>query len=213
MPPENIDLKTPVVFLVDDDSAVRNAVSLLLKSSGLECLTFASGEEFLAAYDPDQPGCLVTDMRMPGLSGLELQNRLETFSQQPPVILITGHGDVPAAVRALKQGAMDFIEKPFNEQVLLDSVNNAITQDRIQREEYALKNTWQTLVDSLSDREKSVMDLVAKGCPNKIIADDLSLSIKTVEYHRGNLMNKLGIESVADLVRIFLAVGEETQDH
>ncbi|MBU8871148.1 MAG: response regulator [Gemmatimonadales bacterium] len=203
-------MKPPVVFLVDDDAAVRKAVSLLLKSSGLECLTFASGEEFLSAYDPDQPGCLITDMRMPGLSGLDLQNRLKTFSQQPPVILITGHGDVPAAVRALKQGALDFIEKPFNEQVLLDAVNNAIGQDRDRREKYALINQWQTLVDSLSDREEAVMALVAKGCPNKIIAADLSLSIKTVEYHRGNLMGKLGVESVADLVRIYLAIGKDT---
>ena len=202
-------MPNPVVFLVDDDSAVLEAVSLLLRSSGLECRAFPSGEEFLSAFDPDQPGCLITDMRMPGLSGLDLQNRLEAFSQQPPVILITGHGDVPAAVRALKQGALDFIEKPFNEQVLLDSVNNAIHQDQVRREEYARITRWQTLVDTLSEREREVMTLVAQGHPNKIIASELSLSIKTVEYHRGNLMSKLEVDSVADLVRISLAIEKD----
>lgn len=210
MSPDNEVSENPVVFLVDDDAAVREAVSLLLRSSGLECRAFSSGEEFLKAYDSDQPGCLVTDMRMPGLSGLDLQNRLEAFSQQPPVILITGHGDVPAAVRALKQGALDFIEKPFNEQVFLDAVNRAIQLDRTRRNDYARRDSLQMLVDSLSDREREVMTMVAKGCPNKIIADELSLSIKTVEFHRGNLMTKLKVVSVADLVRISLLVGDET---
>ncbi len=206
MPDEIGALKTPVVFLVDDDAAVRDAVSLLLKSSGLECRTFSSGDEFLSTYDPAQPGCLITDMRMPGLSGLDLQNRLSSFTQQPPVILITGHADVPAAVRALKQGALDFIEKPFNEQVLLDAVNNALEVDRKNRVQHDRDCSLKTRVDTLSDREKEVAALVVKGCPNKIVAAELSLSIKTVEFHRGNLMTKLKVESVADLVRLFLTV-------
>ena len=207
--PEKEDVNSPVVFLVDDDAAVRGAISLLLKSSGLECRAFPSGEEFLEAYDSDQAGCVITDMRMPGLSGLDLQTRLEAFSHQPPVLMITGHADVPAAIRAMKQGALDFIEKPFSEQVLLDAVNNAINQDRIHRKELARKTESQELVDTLSEREKEVMALVVEGRPNKIIAAELSLSIKTVEYHRGNLMSKLTVESVTDLVRLALAVGAD----
>lgn len=194
----------PTVFLVDDDEPVRQAVCLLLKSAGMHCQGFASGDAFLAAWDPDQPGCLVADMRMPGLGGLDLQKRLRDDGRENPVIIITGHGDVPAAVRALKLGAVDFIEKPFNEQALLDAVNRALALDREIRTRTAERRRCRDLLATLSEREREVLDLVVAGRPNKLIADSLSLSIKTVEYHRGNVMAKLKVESVPDLVRLKL---------
>lgn len=198
----------PTVFLVDDDEPVRQAVSLLLRSAGLPCETFASGDEFLAAFDPARPGCLVVDMRMPGMSGLDLQARLQEAGHAIPVIVITGHGDVPAAVRALKQGAVDFIEKPFNEQILLDAVNKAVARDRESRSRRHDLERCRERLDALTEREREVMDLVVDGQPNKIIADRLALSVKTVEYHRGNVMAKLLVESVADLVKLVLKAGD-----
>ena len=197
--------ETPAtVFLVDDDEPVRQAIGLLLKSAGLACEAFAGADEFLDAYDPDRPGCLVADMRMPGTSGLDLQARLREMGHEIPVIIITGHGDVPAAVRALKQGAVDFIEKPFNEQALLDAINQAVTTDRDNRNAREARRRCRELLDTLTDREREVMQLVVEGRPNKIIADQLALSIKTVEFHRGNVMTKLQVESVADLVKLVL---------
>jgi FixJ family two-component response regulator len=198
----------PTVFLVDDDEPVRQAVSLLLRSAGLPCETFASGDEFLAAFDPARPGCLVVDMRMPGMSGLDLQARLQEAGHAIPVIVITGHGDVPAAVRALKQGAVDFIEKPFNEQILLDAVNRALARDRESRSHRHDLERCRERLDALTEREREVMNLVVDGQPNKIIADRLALSVKTVEYHRGNVMAKLQVESVADLVKLVLKAGD-----
>lgn len=193
------------VFLVDDDEPVRRAIGLLLKSAGLACETFSSGDDFLASFDPSRPGCLLTDMRMPGISGLDLQGRLKDAGHDLPVIIITGHGDVPVAVRALKQGAVDFIEKPFSEQALLDAVNRALALDKGNRAEQARRVNFQEMFHSLSEREVEVMNLVVAGHPNKIIADDLGLSIKTVEFHRGNVMTKLQVESVVELVKLVIS--------
>jgi two-component system response regulator FixJ len=192
------------VFLVDDDAPVRQAIGLLLKSAGMACAAFPSAVEFLEAFDPDRPGCVVADMRMPGLGGLDLQAKLRELGHEIPVIIITGHGDVPAAVRAMKQGAVDFIEKPFNEQSLLDAINKALAVDRELRASLAHRRSRRQLLGSLSERETEVMNLVVAGHPNKIIADELSLSIKTVEFHRGNVMAKLQVESVAELVKLVL---------
>lgn len=195
----------PQVFLIDDDEPVLTAVALLMKSAGLECLTYSSARAFLDEFDPELPGCIVTDMRMPGLSGLDLQEQLSKVDNAPPVILITGHGDVPAAVRAMKQGAHDFIEKPFSDQILLDAVMKAIDLDLSRRKNLSVVHEYQAKFDCLTDREKEVMTGVVAGKPNKIIASDLDLSIKTVEFHRHNVMNKLGAESVAELVQMALA--------
>ncbi len=195
----------PQVFLIDDDEPVLTAVALLMKSAGLECRTYSSARAFLDEFDPELPGCVVTDMRMPGLSGLDLQEQLSKMENAPPVILITGHGDVPAAVRAMKQGAHDFIEKPFSDQVLLDSVMKAIDLDLSRRKNYAALSEYQASFSSLTEREYEVMKGVVAGKPNKIIADDLNLSIKTVEFHRSNVMSKVQVESVAELVQLALA--------
>ncbi len=204
------ELETPLVFLIDDDEPVLTAVALLMKSAGLECRTYSSARVFLDEFDPELPGCIVTDMRMPGLSGLDLQEKLAQMECAPPVILITGHGDVPAAVRAMKQGAHDFIEKPFSDQVLLDSVMRAIDLDISRRIDQAKVGQYQNLFASLTEREHEVMTGVVAGKPNKIIADDLDLSIKTVEFHRHNVMNKLQVESVAELVQMALAARFKT---
>ena len=195
----------PQVFLIDDDEPVLTAVALLMKSAGLECRTYCSARAFLDEFDPDLPGCVVTDMRMPGLSGLDLQEKLSKMESAPPVILITGHGDVPAAVRAMKQGAHDFIEKPFSDQVLLDAVMKAIDQDLSRRQDQSVVREYQDRFSGLTEREREVMTGVVAGKPNKIIADDLDLSIKTVEFHRSNVMTKLQGESVAELVQMVLA--------
>lgn len=198
---------TPTVFIVEDDDAVRSAVHLLMVSAGLKCQTYASGKEFLQAYDAGRPGCVVTDMRMPGMSGLDLQAEISRLTWPLPVIIITGHGDVPAAVRALKQGALDFIEKPFSDQVLLDAVLKAIDRDMGAREENEARGALREGFANLTEREHQVMLGVVAGNPNKIIADDLNLSIKTVEFHRSNVMSKLDVDSVAALVRLAMKAG------
>jgi two-component system, LuxR family, response regulator FixJ len=195
----------PQVFLIDDDEPVLTAVALLMKSAGLECRTYSSALAFLEEFDPEKPGCVVTDMRMPGMSGLDLQEELSRRDYAPPMILITGHGDVSAAVRAMKQGAADFIEKPFSDQILLDAVMKAIDRDRIQRQDLAKSRQRQDRFANLSEREHEVMTGVVAGKPNKIIADDLGLSIKTVEFHRSNVMAKLKVESVAELVQMVIS--------
>jgi two-component system, LuxR family, response regulator FixJ len=194
----------PVVFLVEDDEPVRKAINLLMMSAGLVCESYSSGKEFLEVYDPKRPGCVVTDMRMPGISGLDLQERLTAMDPAPPVIIITGHGDVPAAVRAMKQGALDFIEKPFGDQALLDAVQRAIDRDLSSRESQKKKQAVVDLLSELTPREKEVCDLVVEGLPNKLIADQLHLSVKTVEFHRANVMKKLDVESIAALVKVIL---------
>ena len=197
------------VFVVDDDRAVRESLALLVQSVGLEVETFAGAGEFLDAYRPDRCGCLITDIRMPGMSGLELQERLTADGYHIPVIVLTGFGDVPAAVRALKGGAVDFVEKPFNPQALLDLVQQAIVRDTELREQAAREADVAERMALLTPREQEVMALVVAGKANKVVAIDLSISERTVELHRGRIMKKMRARSLAELMRIVLPPGHD----
>jgi RNA polymerase sigma factor (sigma-70 family) len=195
-------LPPPVVFVVDDDGAVRSAVNRLLKTAGLCCETYSSARNFLDNYDPAQPGCIVLDVRMPGLSGLHLQALLIERKISTPVIIMTGFADVPMAVRAMRMGAVNFIEKPFDPEILLNTVKQAIARDADQRRNQARRNAVRERISRLTPREREVMDMIIEGKPNKAIAADLGLSQKTVEFHRKHIMQKTGAESVAELVRL-----------
>ncbi len=190
------------VFVVDDDADVREALSMLLRSVGLKVDTFASAQAFLDAYNPDCPGCLVLDVRMPGMSGLELQETLRGKGITLPVIIMTGHGDVPMAIRAMKAGVMDFIEKPFNDQLLLDRVNQALIRDGEQRRQSSERLQIQARLRSLTAREKEVCDLIIGGEPNKLIARRLNVSVRTVEQHRARIMQKMQAKNLAELVTL-----------
>ncbi len=191
-----------LVYVVDDDEAVRDAVGLLLEASGLACRVFGSASEFLEALDPGQHACLVADIRMPGLSGLELQEHLNRQGISIPVIFITGHGDVPMAVNAMKAGAFDFIQKPFREQNLISRIHKALEKDRDLREQQSSVSAIRRKLATLTPRETEVMQRVVNGQANKVIAFDLGVSQRTVELHRARVMRKLGMRSLADLVRV-----------
>lgn len=191
-----------VVYVVDDDDAVRDSLSLLLRTVGLTSRAFASAAEFLEGYEADRVGCLVADIRMPGLSGLELQEELLERKIDIPVIFITGHGDVPMAVKAMKSGAMDFIQKPFRDQDLLDRINQALLRARSAHEEQLEVSDIRRRFDALTPRESEVMKMVVKGHANKVIAMDLGVSQRTVELHRARVMQKMGVRSLAELVRL-----------
>ncbi len=194
------------VFIVDDDEAVRDSLSWLMQSVGLNTETFASADAFLRGFGEDRPGCLLLDIRMPGMSGLELQGVLEERGFRLPLIVISGHADVPMAVRALKAGAFDFVEKPFNDQLLLDTVQRAIEQDRDKRESHARIEEWRSRLDTLTPRENEVLELVVVGASNKQISSELGISLKTVEAHRARVMDKLQADSLSQLVRMTLTV-------
>jgi FixJ family two-component response regulator len=194
--------KQQTVLIVDDDEGVREGLGLLLESVGLGYRAYSNAVEFLDAYDPELSGCLVLDIRMPKMSGLELQGKLKELGSVMPIIFITGHGDVPMAVEAMRQGALDFIRKPFREQDLLDCINEALRFDAGHRE--ALLESQQALgrISSLSERERAILDRVAAGEMNKVIAADLGISERTVEVHRSHVMQKLGAKTLAQLIRI-----------
>jgi FixJ family two-component response regulator len=194
----------PKVFVVDDDAAMRDSLQWLIQSVGVAVETFATAEEFLAAYDPSRPGCLVLDVRMPGMGGLNLQQELNRREIGLPILIVTGYAEVPMAVRALKAGAFDFIEKPFSDQLLLERVRQAITLDREIRHARAVRAEAALRVARLTPREREVMELVIVGHPNKIIADRLGLSPKTVEVHRSQVMRRLEVDSLAELVRLVI---------
>lgn len=194
------------VFIVDDDEAVRDSLSWLMQSVGLNTETFPSADSFLQGFGEDRPGCLLLDIRMPGMSGLELQNVLQERGFRLPLVVISGHADVPMAVRALKAGAFDFVEKPFNDQLLLDTVQRAIEQDREQRESHAQIDAWRARLDTLTPREREVLELVVVGASNKQISSELGVSLKTVEAHRARVMDKLEADSLSQLVRMTLTV-------
>jgi two-component system, LuxR family, response regulator FixJ len=196
--------KNPVIMVVDDDSGVRNAMRSLLKSVGLESALYASAQEFLTAYQPAQPGCLVLDIRMPGMSGLELQQQLNMLGAVVPVIFMTGHGDIPMAVEAMQHGAFDFLQKPFRDQDLLDRIQRAIARDTEQRQTLGETARIKAHVESLTAREREVLDLMTQGKQNKVIAQDLGVSPRTVEIHRARVMEKMNAQSVAQLVRMML---------
>jgi len=196
--------KNPIIMVVDDDSGVRNAMRSLLKSVGLESALYASAQEFLTAYQPAQPGCLVLDIRMPGMSGLELQQQLNMLGAVVPVIFMTGHGDIPMAVEAMQHGAFDFLQKPFRDQDLLDRIQRAIARDTEQRQTLGETARIKAHVASLTAREREVLDLMTQGKQNKVIAQDLGVSPRTVEIHRARVMEKMNAQSVAQLVRMML---------
>ncbi|MBT8400538.1 MAG: response regulator [Rhodothermia bacterium] len=194
--------KDQIVLIVDDDEGVREGLGLMLESVGQPYRTYASAIEFLDAYDPELSGCLVLDIRMPRMSGLELQGKLKELGCVLPIIFITGHGDVPMAVDAMRQGALDFIRKPFREQNLLDRINDALRFDAGHREELLSKQQALEKVKSLSDLERSIFDRVTAGDMNKVIAADFKISERTVEVHRSHLKQKLGAKTLAQLIRI-----------
>jgi two-component system response regulator FixJ len=196
----------PTVFIVDDDEEVRDAIKLLMISVGLAARTFASAQDYLDHFDPDEPGCLILDIRMKGMSGLDLQERLGAEPSHPPIIIITGHGDVPMAVRAVKAGAVDFIQKPFNEQVLLDAVHRAIEQDAQRRGRASQLADIQERLGKLTPREREIMDMVVAGKRNKVIAIDLGISQSTVEAHRAKVMEKMQAGSLSELMRMMLSL-------
>ena len=194
----------PLVLVVDDDEAVRGSLKLLLKSAGLAARAYASATEFLAAHDDDQPGCLVLDIRMPGMSGLELQDELNRRGAIIPVIFVTGHGDVPMAVEAMRRGAMDFLQKPFRDEDLIDRINKALARDRDNRAQLEAHDAIRTRLSRLTPREMQVLRLLTLGKSNKQMAGDLGVSQRTVEIHRAHLMRKTEATSVAQLVRMVL---------
>ena len=190
-----------IVELVDDDPAVREAISFLLETVGIECRCFESADAFLAGHDPNATACIVLDIRMPGMSGLELQEELERRQWGAPIIFITGHGEIAMAVRAMRNGAFDFIQKPFKDQELLDSINSALVIARSQRQSLRDVVELREAFETLSPREREVMALVTEGKPNKVIAYDLGVSQRTVEIHRARVMQKMGARNLAELVR------------
>jgi len=194
----------PVVHVVDDDPSLLKSLRWLLESVGLTVATFASAQEFLAEFDPAQPGCVLLDVRMPGMSGLELHQHFKSRNISIPIIVFTGHGDVAMAVQSMKDGAFDFIEKPYNEQKLLDRITDAIECDRRMRRESAERDEAIARIAHLTPREREVMDLIVEGLANKQMAARLGISEKTVEIHRSRAKMKLRADSVADLVKIAL---------
>lgn len=191
----------PTAFIVDDDKGVLKALSILLQSVGIRVDTFMSAQSFLDVYDPHRPGCLLLDVRMPGMSGLELQKVLSEKRISLPIIMISGHSDIPIAVETLKRGALDFIEKPFSEQKLLDTIQLAFRKDAETRRKLMDLEAISKRLSQLTRREREVMRLVVQGKPNKEIALELKLSKKTVEFHRANIMKKMEADSLANLVR------------
>lgn len=194
----------PTVFIVDDDPAMRTSLRWLIESVGLHVETYPSAADFLANYDPVRPGCLVLDVRMPGMSGLELQEKLATRHAPVPIIVITGHGDVAMAVRAMKTGAVDFIEKPFNDQVLLDRIQQSLDKDAETRLGNVEREIVAARIALLTPREQEVMEHVVAGQLNKQVAANLNISIKTVEVHRAKIMEKMQASTLSKLVEMVL---------
>jgi FixJ family two-component response regulator len=192
----------PAVFVIDDDPSMRSALDDLLRSVGLDVIRSSSAQEFMQAVRPDAPGCLVLDVRLPGMSGLTFQQELAKAGITLPVIFITGHGDVPMTVRAMKAGAAEFLTKPFDHQVLLDAVHAAIERDRARRRDAVSLADLKGRYHELSERERQVMEFVVAGRANKQIAAELGLSLVTVKVHRGQVMRKMLARSVAELVRM-----------
>jgi two-component system, LuxR family, response regulator FixJ len=204
----------PLIYLVDDDEAVRDSLGILFNSIGLEHEAYSSALEFLQHYAPVRHSCLVADIRMPGLSGLELQQRLNEQHAEIPIIFITGHGDVPMAVTAMKSGAADFVQKPFRDQDLIDRIHKALGRDRERRVSRAEENEIRARIALLTPRESEVMQRVVRGQANKVIAMDLGVSQRTVELHRARVMRKLKMRSLAELVHAIdrISAGTASRD-
>ena len=205
----NEKVAAPTIYVVDDDDGMRRALDILLSTVGYKTAVFSRPAEFLGQFSADAPGCLVLDIRMPEMSGLEVQQRLNRMGSMLPVIFITGHGDVPMAVQAMKEGAFEFIQKPFRDQELLDRINHALKQDAEYRSTAARRSEVMHRLESLTPRERQVMDMIVEGSANKVIAIDLGLSERTVEIHRAKVMEKMGARSVAHLVKMHLTMTDE----
>jgi FixJ family two-component response regulator len=197
--------QAPIVYVVDDDEAVRESLGLLLESVDQASKGFASATDFLDSYDDGMAGCIVLDIRMPGMNGMELQKKLNDLNSILPIIFVTGHGDVPMAVEAMQHGAVDFIQKPYREQDLLDKINQALSLDEAQRSDLKEKQGIVARIETLTPRELEVMNMMIDGNANKVIAIDLGISQRTVEIHRSRVMEKMNTHSLAHLVRMVLA--------
>jgi two-component system response regulator FixJ len=191
-----------VVFIVDDDAAVRDSLAVLLSTAGLKVESYCSGAEFLDAWNPAQAGCLVLDIRMPGMSGLELLEELTSSRARIPVVIITGHGDVKIAVKAMKLGAVDFIEKPFNYEVIIGSVTDALRREEQDRTRDIQLSSYLERLALLTERERQIYDYLVQGDPNKVIAARLEISPRTVEIHRAHVMEKLQVRNLSQLVKM-----------
>lgn len=209
--PARTDPDRPLVVVVDDDASVRAALDSLLRSMGLDTRLYAAPAELLEARLPDVPGCVILDVRLPGVNGLDLQDQLARLGVERPVIFMTGHGDIPMTVRAMKAGAVDFLAKPFRDQDMLDAVMAAIERDRRRRAETSALDDLRARYDRLTPREREVMAHVTAGLMNKQVAGLLGLSEITVKIHRGGVMRKMGVRALADLVRQAEALGLSTQ--
>jgi FixJ family two-component response regulator len=209
-PSANKRQDAPTVFVVDDDEGVRDSLRFLLKSVGLATKTLGSAAEFLDSYDVSQPGCLILDVRMPAMSGLELQQQLNVRGAMIPVIFITGHGDIPMAVEAMQHGAFDFLQKPFRDQDLIDRLQKALAKDAGNRLELQQRDQIRSRFDTLTPREHEVLVLMVRRLPNKIMAAELGVSQRTVEIHRARVMEKTVAGSLAHLVRMFLDLNPRT---
>lgn len=197
----------PIVYVVDDDQAMVESLTWVIESVGLKAKAFTRAHEFLDAYDPVQHGCILLDVRMPGMSGPELQAKLNTLGATLPIIFISGHGDVPLAVRVMKAGAIDFLTKPFNDQILLESINKALRLDKTNREKLQENAQAEAKFALLSPREVQVLQGIVAGKQNKVISAELNISLKTVEAHRASVMKKMGVKSVPELVKLVLTNG------
>jgi FixJ family two-component response regulator len=200
----------PTIYVVDDDDGMRRALDTLLSTVGYKTAVFSRPSEFLSQFKPEAHSCLVLDIRMPEMSGLEVQQQLNRRGSMLPVIFITGHGDVPMAVQAMKEGAFEFIQKPFRDQDLLDRINHALKQDADNRTNAARRTEVQHRLESLTPREQQVMNFIVDGSANKVIAIDLGLSERTVEIHRAKVMEKMGARSVAHLVKLHMTLADDT---
>jgi two-component system response regulator FixJ len=196
-----------VVHVIDDDQAMRESLAFLLKSAKVPAVTYESAALFLAQLGPAQAGCVITDVRMPDISGIDLLKRLRQLNNPMPVIVITGHGDVPLAVEAMKCGASDFLEKPFDDDLLLSAVQSALSQEKVGTKDQALRAAIATRLESLTARERQVLDGLVAGKPNKIIAYDHGISPRTVEIYRANVMTKMEAGSLSELVRLAITAG------